>query len=92
MSCSASLAGCMLIESLLNVFGRTDVERARTQAKNVDDACALRRGPLALAQGHSPRFGNQRIHAILYAPAAGHEQAVLGRRVEWLPDMDSNHD
>src|SRR5438067_349697 len=25
-------------------------------------------------------------------PAAGHEQAGLGRRVEWLPDMDSNHD
>ena len=24
-------------------------------------------------------------------PAAGHEQAVLGRRVEWLPDMDWCH-
>jgi hypothetical protein len=24
--------------------------------------------------------------------AAGHEQTVLGPRVEWLPDMDSNHD
>ena len=24
--------------------------------------------------------------------AGRHEQAVLERRVEWLPDMDSNHD
>jgi hypothetical protein len=31
-------------------------------------------------------------HAVRTTPAAGHEQAVLGRRVEWLPDMDSNHD
>jgi hypothetical protein len=23
-------------------------------------------------------------------PAAGHEQAALGRRVEWLPGLDSN--
>jgi hypothetical protein len=30
--------------------------------------------------------------AVRNPPAAGHEQAVLGRRVEWLPDMDSNHD
>jgi hypothetical protein len=23
-------------------------------------------------------------------PAAGHEQAALGRRVEWLPGLDEN--
>jgi hypothetical protein len=27
--------------------------------------------------------------SVLDSPAAGHEQA---KRVEWLPDMDSNHD
>lgn len=29
---------------------------------------------------------------VLRMPAAGHQQAVLGPHVAWLPDMDSNHD
>jgi hypothetical protein len=54
----------MVPQALLKILGRTDVERAGTEAKKVNDARALRRGPLALAQGHSPRFGDQRIHEI----------------------------
>lgn len=58
------LARRMVPQALLKILGRTDVERAGTEAKKVNDARALRRGPLALAQGHSPRFGDQRIHEI----------------------------
>jgi hypothetical protein len=47
---------------------------------------------LALAQGHSTRdfVGSGIITGVDFAlPAAGHEQA---KRVEWLPDLDSNQD
>jgi hypothetical protein len=47
---------------------------------------------LALAQVHSPRFTPTYMLSTRDLPAAGHEQAVLAPRVEWLPDMDSNHD
>ena len=52
------------------------------------------------AAGHEPldRLGTirrasvNRIRVVEFwiEPAAGHEQAALGRRVEWLPGLDSN--
>jgi len=45
---------------------------------------------LALAQGHSPRFANQRIHAIRLCGPQAMSKPTNGRRVEWLPGPDGN--
>jgi hypothetical protein len=80
----------VIIEPLLEILRDADVNTAGAKAKKIDDARALRRGATPLAQGHSLRFGHQRIHVGSFMPAAGHEQAVLERRVEWLPGLGSN--
>ena len=83
---STSLTRGVIIKTLLQIDRRSDVEYSGSQTQKIDERRAPRQ-----ARDHSPRFGNQTL--ILFGmPAAGHEQAVLGRRVEWLPDMDSNHD
>lgn len=52
----------MIRQALLEILGCTDVKRAGSEPEKVDRVRALRREPLALAQGHPPRFGYQRIH------------------------------
>jgi hypothetical protein len=77
---SAGLARNVVIKTLLQFNRRSDIEYSGSEAQKIDDRRAPRQ-----ARGHSPRFRDQHIHLIRGMPAAGHEQAVLGRRVEWLP-------
>jgi hypothetical protein len=45
----------MIIQALLKILRGADVNCMGAKSEKVDNARALRRGPLALAQGHSPR-------------------------------------
>ena len=57
LSCSTRLAGRVIVQSLLKILRGTDVNYSGSKSKEVDDTRTLRRGPLALAQSHSTRFG-----------------------------------
>lgn len=57
-------------------------------AKRVDDARALRRGAAPLAQGHSPRFGNQRIHVVCVCrPQAMSKRSASNGCPTWIRTM-----